>query len=185
MIDNRAAVNNLQDISLEYDLDELLTEVESYVKWKTKALPWSTLKLQQADAVQEILLQLCRRIVRYDPARGTLKSFVFTLVNNELNRWLRVINGPKEQFFIQAVDYKEEFEEGKEAYTAASQEDYGYVELKMLLEEMSLTKRERQVLQGLVDGYSVGEIGEALGLTHSRVSQLRSSLIKKIQASCN
>jgi len=126
------------------------------------------------DAVQEIFIEIWRSAGRYDPAKGTEKTFVATIARRRVVDWVRRRQRqPKSEPL--ADDRVTEADEGAE-HSAALADDYARA--RAALEQLP-AQRRRVLTMAVLKGATHSEVARDLGLPLGTVkTHVRRGLIR-------
>lgn len=159
-----------EDIQRQYDL---------LVRRHLKLIRFLCRRRSRGDAylyselTQEVFLDLWSNMPLFNPSYGrwAQRRWVEMRCRGVFSRWLRGRRDPGVPL------------EGVDDLLAESPPD----DLREVVEELAagLSPRERQVLDLLMEDYSVGEIAAMLGLGPRNVSQIRQRIIKKMRKNSN
>lgn len=179
-------------------LDEAISVVQMQVKIYAKYHPLPP-HIEQDDLLQEALLRMLKHISKYDPSRGSLRTFLERHTNGAIIdhlRWVGRRSGYSRyrgQSFT-LVSLSDRVEGGDEVekelathlpdLKAHPEVDYITTrELPALLKigSKSMSRRDWRVLVLYYwEEKTQKEIGELLGVNESRVSQLHTRAIKRL-----
>lgn len=157
-----------------------------------------SLPIEVSDAIQvgyEGLLKAAQRfdIEKYDPTQGSLethfRAFVYPRIVGSVIDYARRDNFVRRRGLEKGLEFKFESLDSHKEIDGITYPDvqveatYGDADLKLDFENAleCLTERERFVMMALAAGVRCHEIGEDLGVSESRVSQIASVARAKLR----
>lgn len=162
------------------ELVERWTPLAWRLAWRCESLLTYAPALEVSDLVQAGLLAMLRAVPRHDASRGTLLTFLYPRMLGAMLDEIRKEPGAHRYLrrtFV-ALDDAREIPDDRAADGESS--------WPMTLEELlasDLTARERYVLTQLASGKTQTAIGAELGITESRVSQIKYTIARRMR--CN
>lgn len=153
---------------------ELLIRAQMNVVIKVVRVVCKQAKYDQVeDMVSVGFIALTRCVPMFDPSRGArLSSYVWRSVSSEVFREIKRLR--KFQPFSTA-DYE---------YNIPDREQRETIDSDMVAAIKSLPDRLRRLINSLLDGKTYEEIGVEMGVTRSRIEQLRKAAIRQLRIAC-
>ena len=150
------------------------------------------------DEAFSIGLMELARLVRnnFDPSRGRLVTLVMWCLRNRIFSGLQTFRdtggirklksigktGKRQLTGVEVTTMERpQYREALQITDRHSSSREWCTDLMDLIDSANLSKRERFVLDQLLDGRQLSEIGVYLGVTKSRVDQIRASVRKKLR----
>ena len=146
------------------------------------------------DAVTEAMCAIQRGIETYDGrVKVTLDTYVGTCIRNAFNGYVRSLSNGQEGFESGCIAFSDVFPDGNLPESPWAELD-GEVDghevkddaemdlLRLMVKDWPGAKRDREIIQMYLNGYTFMEIGEAYGVSGQRAFQLYSRGVRKIRA---
>jgi RNA polymerase sporulation-specific sigma factor len=174
---------NYEEMLVKNDVESILERVREVCSQKLVIKGFNSYTMENEDVIQEVLLQVYRRIKEYDCKRSKFSTFVETIINNKLTDCFRASSNPCNVMIAKSkclttagwLD-----DDDKDSVYVSVDGEYGYGELLIEVEKR-LAGVEKQTFDLLVAGYRQREIATILQRTPARVSQIVKSVQNKIK----
>lgn len=145
------------------------------------------------DAVIEAMCAIQRGIETYDGrVKVTLDTYVGTCIRNAFNGYTKSLYNGQDGFESGCIAFSDVFPDGNlpesPRATMADEVDGYEAEadaekdlLRLMVKDWPVAKRDREIVQMRLNGYTFKEIGEAYGISKQRAFQLYSRAVRKIK----
>lgn len=141
--------------------------------------------IKDDDTIQELLLEVCLRLDKYDPKIAKLSSFIYTICDSKMKKIYKYNTQKcRDITTIDRVDCKQEVEMSIEDIDNF---DYKQIEFnidftKMLKEsKLLLSPRQYEVFIYRLKGYSMYKIADILGCSVQNVQHICAINAKKLK----
>ena len=145
------------------------------------------------DAVTEAMCSIQRGIETYSGrVKVTLDTYVGTCIRNAFNGYVRSLYSGQKGFDAGCVAFSDVFPDGNlpespgadladevDGYEAEADAEKDL--LRLMVKDWPGAKRDREIIQLYLNGYTFMEIGEAYGVSRQRAFQLYSRGVRKIR----
>lgn len=145
------------------------------------------------DAVIEAMCAIQRGIETYDSrVKATLDTYVGTCIRNAFNRYTKSLYNGQEGFESGCIAFSDVFPDGnlpESPWADLADEIDGYEVkddaemdlLRLMVKDWPGEKRDREIVQMYLNGYTFAEIGEAYGVSGQRAFQVYRRAVRKIK----
>ncbi len=145
------------------------------------------------DAVIEAMCAIQRGIETYDArVKATIDTYVGTCIRNAFNGYTKSLYNGQEGFESGCIAFSDVFPDGnlpESPWADVADEVDGYeVEgeaetelLRLMVKDWPGKKRDREIIQMRIQGYTLVEIGEAYGISFQRAAQIYNAAVEKIK----
>jgi len=161
----------------QVDLDEVLRVCHEWTRCLITRFP----RWEFDDVVHEAFLNAVRMTTRFDPAKGTLKWYLWTRLYDPVFRRYCRLHG------IKVTRPKKGKQLGKRSYRQLEQNVIRMPDVvwepprtDLVVTIPNVTSSERTVISLLSKGHSQLQISQWVGVSQSRISQLVKSIRRKI-----
>lgn len=145
------------------------------------------------DAVTEAMCAIQRGIETYDNrVKVKLDTYVGTCIRNAFNGFVRSLYSGQDGFESGCVAFSDVFPDGNlpespwadlagevDGWEVA--DDAEMELLRLMVAKYPTNKRDREIIQMRIQGYTLVEIGEAYGISFQRAAQIYNAAVEKIK----
>lgn len=145
------------------------------------------------DAVIEAMCAIQRGIETYDArVKATIDTYVGTCIRNAFNGYARSLSNGQDGFESGCIAFSDVFPDGnlpESPWADLADEIDGYETaddaemdlLRLMVKDWPGERRDREIIQMYLNGYTFMEIGEAYGISGQRAFQVYSRAVRKIK----
>jgi len=161
-------------------VDEFLEKVQEKCNIVLKTKKFAG--LEREDVAQEILIKVYRSMSKFDKSKATASTFVDYIISNVIKDIYRKAGSKKNLSIVNAlsIDNREDEDTNNSIQVGTVSFKYENTEIILdIMNNMGLDDREKEVFRLRAAGFEFEEIGNALGLTKSRISQIWTGIKNK------
>lgn len=158
-----------------------------------KSYRWKMQPDDYDDAVTEAMCAIQRGIETYDArVKVSLDTYVGTCIKNAFNGFIRTNRNGQEGFEAGCIAFSDVFPDGNlpespwadlagevDGWEVA--DDAEMELLRLMVAKYPTNKRDREIIQMRIRGYTLVEIGEAYNISFQRAAQIYNAAVEKIK----
>jgi len=188
----------MAEVSLERNFEELLAlgeielflaKIRGYIESKVRGKTFAGMETD--DVVQEVLLKVYTAIEHYDASKGKASTYFTHIINNQIKDIYRHAGSASNLMIVNAVlladNYDEDENENNDIVTkqvvlGEVDSQYAVVETVCdIIENFSLTEREKEIFRLRAAGYSHKEIADILCCSKANISIIWKNILRKLE----